>query len=175
MAEENKRRQLIDVDEFEKKAREMAGVLGIDEHETRFSLADMIGNVRALVKPVNEWRPGNRPDSGDIRIYMVTYRLSSSDEIVFEAVYREEDGWREFDGEKIPPGRILAWQPLPDPYDIRICRHCKHHISNFLVGDFCTLSGTSTIVDHTCDDWEEKTREEAAPAEQEVDDGKCRS
>lgn len=171
MAEENKRRQLIDVDEFEKKAREMAGVLGIDEHETRFSLADMIGNVKALVKPVNEWRVGIPPVEGGYRRYNVSYLLMNGEVIVFDAAYSSRFGWENSLYFGFDPKRVIAWQPLPDSYDIRICRHCKHHISNFLVGDYCTRSGTRTIADHTCDDWEEKTREEADPADQEVNDG----
>lgn len=164
MAEENKRRQLIDVDEFERKAREMAGVLGIDEHETRFSLADMIGNVKALVKPVNEWRVGIPPVEDGYRHYIVSYLLKRGEVIVQEAVYSSEFGWESLDIDQshysFNPKKVIAWQPLPDGYDYKICRHCKHHISNFLVGDYCTRSGTRTIVDHTCDDWEEKTREE---------------
>ena len=174
MAEENKRRQLIDVDEFEAEARRIAAVVGIKDDEVRFSLNDMIRNVKHLVKPTNDWRVGIPPVEDGYRHYIVSYLLKRGKVVVHEAVYSSEFGWESLETDQsrhsFNPKKVIAWQPLPDPYDIRICRHCKHHISNFLVVDYCTRSGTCTAADHTCDDWEEKTREEADPADQEVDE-----
>lgn len=168
MAEENKRRQLIDVDEFEAEARRIAAVVGIKDDEVRFSLNDMIRNVKHLVKPTNDWRVGIPPVNGGYRHYIVSYLLKSGKVIVFEAVYSSGFGWESLKTDhSFNPRKVIAWQPLPDGYDYKICRHCKHHISNFIIGDYCTHSGTRTIADHTCDDWEEKTREEADPADQE--------
>lgn len=158
MAEENKRRQLIDVDEFEDEARRMAAVVRIKDDEVRFSLNDMIRNVKHLVKPTNDWRVGTPPVNGGYRHYIVSYLLKSGKVIVFEAVYSSGFGWESLKTDhSFNPRKVIAWQPLPDGYDYKICRHCKHFDQNFLRGDMCGITGDPKEEGQKCEKWDKKT------------------
>ena len=161
MAEENKRRQLIDVDEFEAEARRIAAVVGIKDDEVRFSLNDMIGNVKHLVKPTNDWRVGIPPVEDGYRHYIVSYLLKRGQVVVHEAVYSSEFGWESLETDQsrhsFNPKKVIAWQPLPDGYDYKICRHCKHFDRNFLRGDMCGITGDPKEEGQKCEKWDKKT------------------
>lgn len=160
MMETPKKRKLIDVDEFEEEARKLASIVGIKDNEARFTLNDMIMNVRSLVKPVNEWRTG-KPDSEMpfVRHYLISYKLKDDRVVVGEAVYRPKFGWESLnpqDEPRIEQNKVLAWQPLPDPYDFRICRHCKYMHRNVIAGDHCGISGEEKELGQTCGNWDKK-------------------
>ena len=159
--ENNEKRILIDVAEFEDEARRMAAVVRIKEDEVRFSLNDMIRNVKHLVKPTNDWRVGIPPVKGGCRHYLVSYLLKSGRVVVFEAVYNSEFGWESLETDQshysFNPKKVIAWQPLPDGYDYKICRHCKHFDRNFLRGDMCGITGDPKEDGQKCEKWDKKT------------------
>ena len=160
--ENNEKRLLIDVKEFEAEARRIAAVIGIKDNEARFSLNDMIKNVRMLVKPVNDWRFGKPETGGRLGHYLISYRLRDDRVVVHEAVYSEEFGWDGLDSQgepelKLEQNKVIAWQPLPDPYDFKVCRHCKHFDRNFLIGDMCGITGDPKEGGQKCKKWDEKT------------------
>ena len=154
-------RKYIDVDEFEAEARRIAKVVGIKDDEVRFSLNDMIRNVKHLVKPTNDWRVGIPPVEGGRRHYNVSYLLKSGKVIVFEAIYSSEFGWESLKPVHLHygfnPKKVIAWQPLPDGYDYKICRHCKHFDRNFLKGDMCGITGDPKEEGQKCEKWDKKT------------------
>lgn len=159
--ETNEKRILIDVAEFEAEARRIAAVVGIKDDEVRFSLNDMINNVRMLVKPVNDWRFGKPETGGRFGHYLISYRLRDDRVVVHEAVYSEEFGWDGLDSQgepelKLEQNKVIAWQPLPDPYDFKVCRHCKHLHRDFIYGEYCGLSGEEKELGQTCGNWDKK-------------------
>lgn len=159
--ENKEKRILIDVAEFEEEARRIAKVVGIKDDEVRFSLNDMIRNVKHLVKPTNEWRVGIPQVEGRNQHYIVSYLLRSGKVIVFEAVYSSGFGWESLKTNQshyiFNPKKIIAWQPLPDGYDYKICRHCKHFNRNFLIGDMCGITGDPKEEGQKCKKWDKKT------------------
>ena len=157
-----KKRKLIDVDEFEEEARRVASIVGIKDNEARFTLNDMIRNVRSLVKPVNDWRTGKPDPERLFGHYLISYKLKDDRVVVHEAVYSEKFGWDGLDSQgepelKLAQNKVIAWQPLPDPYDFKVCRHCKHFDRNFLIGDMCGITGDSKEEGQKCKKWDEKT------------------
>ena len=156
--EKDEKRILIDVAEFEAEARRIAKVVGIKDDEVRFSLNDMIRNVKHLVKPTNDWRVGIPPVESGNRHYNVSYLLKSGKVIVFEAVYSSGFGWESLKTDhSFNPRKVIAWQPLPDGYDYKICRHCKHFDRNFLKGDMCGITGDPKEEGQKCERWDKKT------------------
>lgn len=159
--ETNEKRILIDVAEFEAEARRIAAVVGIKDDEVHFSLNDMIGNVKHLVKPTNDWRVGIPPVEDGYRHYIVSYLLMNGEVVVQEAVYSSEFGWESLDIDQshysFNPKKVIAWQPLPDGYDYKICRHCKHFDRNFLKGNMCGITGDPKEEGQKCGKWDKKT------------------
>lgn len=159
--ETNEKRILIDVAEFEAEARRIAAVVGIKDDEVRFSLNDMIRNVKHLVKPTNDWRVGIPPVEDGYRHYIISYLLKRGKVVVHEAVYSSEFGWESLETDQsrysFNPKKVIAWQPLPDGYDYKICRHCKHFDRNFLKGDICGITGDPKEEGQKCKKWEQKT------------------
>ena len=159
MMETPKKRKLIDVDEFEEVARKLASIVGIKDNEARFTLNDMIRNVRSLVKPVNDWRTGKPDPERLFGHYLISYKLKDDRVVVGEAVYSTKFGWEGLNpqGEpRIEQNKVLAWQPLPDPYDFRICRHCNFMHHNVIVGDYCEIYAEEKDLGETCGNWEKK-------------------